>query len=126
YRAINTVGDFACDLTTGPGGADETDDTSRLQQAAEYMLGEVDAADIVGDLALIGIRTDYKIGDLITEISGRTISLNMRDETAGTPRYLQILGLRWVFDAVQETQLMTRPQMVDHLKPIRPDGVLNG
>src|SRR5690606_4398124 len=38
YRAINTVGDFACDLTTGPGGTDETDDTSRLQQAAEYML----------------------------------------------------------------------------------------
>lgn len=80
---------------------DEIDDRPRLatyvRQAGEQEL----PAAVTCWLTLSGLHVDYAIGDLITKVAGRNISLDRNSDQATAPRYLQVRGLRW--NEIQQT-----------------------
>ena len=105
YRTIATTGDLASQLNSGSDPADTRDDTSDLLSLAEQIRADEESARMSGSFGLIGLNLSYWIGDLLTEISGRAISLN-RNSASGTPKYLQVMGVSW-YPQQQRTRLVT-------------------
>ncbi|CAK9016627.1 Uncharacterized protein SCF082_LOCUS13276 [Durusdinium trenchii] len=108
-RQRETSGDFATALTAS---ADEQDDTDALEEFVES-IADKHAAALVDVLPpLEGISLDYRLGDIITEVRGRNISLARTTRDADEPRYLQIVGIHWQNTPEQRTQLIVRPYEV--------------
>ena len=42
-----------------------------------------------------GIRLDFELGQLVTKVDGRNLSLNQNSATNPTKRYLQITGISY-------------------------------
>lgn len=106
YRQIAITGSLASQLNTaGTDPADTRDDTTALTSFAEQIRGDEESARMSGSFGLIGLNLNYWIGDLLTEISGRAISLN-RNSAGGTPKYLQVMGVSW-YPQQQRTRLVT-------------------
>jgi hypothetical protein len=94
---------------------DEVDDRDRLREYVQSAGEQELPAAVSVWLVLSGIHVDYEIGDLITKVSGRNISLDRNSDQATTPRYLQVHGLRWD-DQRQTTTLIvsaTQPPLID-------------
>lgn len=72
--------------------ADEADDSSALQDFVDELSVIEESASLDASLELHGIHFEYKIGDLITKIDGRNISLNRNSPDSENKRYLQITG----------------------------------
>jgi len=72
--------------------ADEADDSSALQDFVDELSVVEESASMDASLELHGIHFEYKIGDLITKIDGRNISLNRNSPDSENKRYLQITG----------------------------------
>lgn len=105
-RARHEYGTLASVLT---GAHDERDDETTMQTFADAVLLQEFAAAVVGPLTLRGILTDYEIGDLITGISGRSISFN-RTSDDENPKYPQVVGIEWSQDGPrQTTRLLLAP-----------------
>lgn len=82
------------------------DDTTKIEAFADATLDREVSGMIDGRYQLIGVRFDYELGDLITKIAGREVSLN-RNATGGTTsKYPQITGIVW-HPQDQVTQLET-------------------
>ncbi|CAK9112384.1 Uncharacterized protein SCF082_LOCUS52103 [Durusdinium trenchii] len=108
-RQRETSGEFASALTAS---ADEQDDTDALEEFVES-IADKHAAALVDVLPpLEGISLDYRLGDIITEVRGRNISLARTTRDADEPRYLQIVGIHWQNTPEQRTQLIVRPYEV--------------
>ncbi len=86
----------------------ERNDATKLQQFVDDVLDIESAAVVGGAFPLFEIRTDYELGNLVTEISGRNISLNRFTNAAGKARYPQITAIEWDFSD-QKTILFTEP-----------------
>ena len=54
----------------------------------------------------------YQIGNLVTKVNGREISLDMASDTAPTPKYPQITGIEYRTDkdGPQTILTLSRPQ----------------
>lgn len=91
------------------GAADTQDDTADLEAFVDAVGTNEQSAQVNAELPLSGIHTEYQIGDLITEIKGRNISLNRNAREATNARYLQIVGIRYVNMPAQHTVITVQP-----------------
>ncbi len=91
-RQVQTTGTYASQLTS-TNGYDEKDDTTAIQTFAEAGRDQEDSARISATFELHGIHPEYQIGQLVTKIEGRNISLNRNSTDQATARYLQIIGI---------------------------------
>jgi hypothetical protein len=98
YRKVTrqTTGPFATryDATNYPHSF-TVDDTSLISVQAEALRNQNHFADVSCEFRLPGWHTEYKIGDLITKIAGREISLNAAPAGASQNRYVQIVERRF-------------------------------
>ena len=60
-------------------------------------------AKIAATFSLPGINLDYEIGDLVTRVKGREISLDRFAETVQEARYLQIMKIIYNFQEQRTT-----------------------
>jgi len=101
FRKRQDAGEFVSTFhlqSSNDNGADERDDTDDIQSYAEAIRDKNDMADMSCEFRLPGLHIEYKIGDLITKIEGREVSLDAASDTASAPRYVQIVERRWEFD----------------------------
>ncbi|MCA9013603.1 MAG: hypothetical protein KDB01_27820, partial [Planctomycetaceae bacterium] len=87
-------------------GADVHDDRAAIIQFSKDILRPMLNAEFDGNFILPGWAhpNEYKIGDLITKINGREISLNQSADF--TPQYMQITGIE--YELSDETGPQTR------------------
>lgn len=91
-RFRHTSGSFASLMT---GAADTKDDGTEAEDYAEKIRDQNHYADVDCEFRLPGWHKEYKIGDLITKVAGREISLDSAPDTAPTQRYVQIVERRF-------------------------------
>lgn len=108
FREVVTTGDYASAINDGTADADTRDDSTALQAFAEYLRSNTQSADMAGRFTLFGIDHTFQIGDLLTKIAGREISLDRNSEAAATPAYLQVVGVEWD-EQRQTTTLVASP-----------------
>lgn len=75
--------------------ADERDDSDAITTYAERLRDQNHYAEIDCEFRLPGWHIEYEIGDLITKIAGREISLDAAPSTAPVARYVQIVERRF-------------------------------
>lgn len=92
------------------GNADERDDTTAIEAFAEKMRVIEDAAMVRGNVILNTLNTSLKIGDVVTDIDGRGISLNRMAKTSATKKYVQIVAIEHDHQR-QKTSLKVAPIM---------------
>lgn len=100
-------------VTTGPFASTAShpitnrDDTTRLEEYAEALLETAKAAQVdTQPVRLPGLRTDYKLADVIEKVDGRNISLSRQAEGATDKEYPQVVARRWInSDGQQWTEL---------------------
>jgi hypothetical protein len=92
-RQVQTTGTWASTIPSS--ATDERDDTDEIQTHAEEIRDRNNGAELDCEVSLPGFHVGfYEIGDLITEIDGREVSLNAASPTDPTPRYPQITEIR--------------------------------
>lgn len=91
-RWRQSSGAYASVLT---GSADERNDSTAIESYAEKIRDQNHYAEIDCEFRLPGWHKEYKIGDLITKVEGREISLDSAPSTAPTRRYVQIVERRF-------------------------------
>lgn len=103
-RALHSSSIFIGDSAT----ADIVDDTINLQAYVETVRGLEDSAELSVSAALEGIdHPEYQIGNLITKVNGRNLSLIRNNATAGVAdRYIQVMGLIYIPQNPQKTELL--------------------
>jgi hypothetical protein len=89
-------GTYASVLT---GDADERTDLTEIEDYAEKIRDQNHFAELDCEFRLPGWYTEYKIGDLITKVAGREISLDGAPESAPSRRYVQIVERRFEMSA---------------------------
>ena len=90
-----TTGPFASILIDDHTTADEVDDSTLIEQQAKAIRDQNHFADVSAEFRLPGWHVEYKIGDLITKVAGREISLNAAPSGASENRYVQIVERRF-------------------------------
>ncbi|MES2793203.1 MAG: hypothetical protein V4719_26575 [Planctomycetota bacterium] len=88
--------------------ADEAYDLIQLQAYVEQVRGLEDAADLSCSATLEGIdHPEYQIGDLITKVNGRNLTLSRNNPTLGVDeRYLQVVGITYDLKDSQRMELL--------------------
>lgn len=110
---------------TIPTGADteERDDAALITTFAEHVRDAEKSAEIRAEAVLWNADTEYALGDLITELEGRGIDLNLNDPTGLETRYLQVTEKVYVrIAAGQDTLLRATPQQVPPYYFRKPEG----
>lgn len=88
-------GPYRSALIDSGNDADERDDTTQAQSYAEQLRDQNHYAEVDGEYRLPGYHTSYyQIGDLLTKVAGREISLDAAPAGAPDPRYPQIMEIR--------------------------------
>lgn len=97
FRRIQrqTTGPFASVLIDDHTTADEVDDSTLIEEQAKAIRNQNHFADVSAEFRLPGWHVEYKIGDLITKVAGREISLNAAPAGASVNRYVQIVERRF-------------------------------
>lgn len=91
-RFRNSSAPFASVLS---GEADERNDLSEAEDYAEKIRDQNHYADMNCEFRLPGWHLQYAIGDLITKVAGREISIDAAPSTAPVRRYVQIVERRY-------------------------------
>lgn len=89
------TGPFASILIDNHTTADEVDDAALIEEQAKALRDQNHFADVTAEFRLPGWHTEYKIGDLLTKVAGREISLNAAPSGASENRYVQIVERRF-------------------------------
>jgi len=95
-RWRQSSGTYASVLT---GSADERNDSTAIEDYAEKIRDQNHYAEIDCEFRLPGWHKEYKIGDLITKVAGREISLDSAPSAAPAQRYVQIVERRFEMSA---------------------------
>jgi hypothetical protein len=91
-RYRHSTGALASVLT---GTADERNDLSEAEEYAEKIRDQNHYADVTCEFRLPGWHLQYEIGDLITKVAGREITIDAAPSTAPVRRYVQIVERRY-------------------------------
>lgn len=102
YHFKQLSGEFRSELS---GAADTQDDSAAIQAFAEETRDRQDSALLSCQFTLPGIHLEYKIGDLITAINGRAISLDAASSSAPASRYPQVIQREISFEGGPRTVL---------------------
>lgn len=81
-----------------PSNDPSRDDSAELGKYMDQVNSKTDAAVLSCSLILDGIVTAYRIGDLITKIAGRNISLRTNTTDVDEPQYPQVVGITYLPD----------------------------
>lgn len=92
YRDIVAITPFTSVLAGSP-SSDERDDTTEIEAFAEKLRVVEDAAITRGQITLNTLNLALKVGQTISEIAGRNVSLNRMSKTSKLKKYLQILSV---------------------------------
>ena len=92
-RRVQTTGPYASQLAGNSNGSYAKDDTTAIQEFAVATRNQEDSARLTANFTLHGLHPEYEIGQMITRIDGRNISLNRNAPDQATARYLQIVGI---------------------------------
>jgi len=86
----------------------EIDDTRELEAYLEHVRNWDDSAEVSCSVTLDAIdHHEYGLGDLVTDVEGRNLSLDANSASAATARFLQIVGLNFELQgATQKTELI--------------------
>jgi hypothetical protein len=76
------------------GDADTVDDESKMEGLLLDMRKNCQTLPVFGAVTLFGLNFDYKVGDVITEITGRTTDFMVLN-SGGRQYYPQITGITW-------------------------------
>lgn len=92
-RGVHSSSVFIADIAS----ADVTNDQIPLQAYVAAVRGVEDSAELSCSVTLEGWdHPEYQIGDLVTRVAGRNISLVRNNKSLGvTERYLQIMGITY-------------------------------
>ncbi len=104
-RQIQADGDFASVITDA---GDERDDTEALQDYIDSIAEEAALTDIAAEITLFGLHLtdEYELGDIITKLEGREISLN-RKAGEGAGKYVQIVGISYLNETGRQATVLT-------------------
>lgn len=80
-------------ILLGTADSKENDDTTFIGNYANYLRAVEDAAVMRGQVTLNTLNLALKVGQTVTEISGRNVSLNRMSKTSKTKKYMQILSV---------------------------------
>ena len=94
-RYRSTSGPYESKLNTSGSVADEQDDQTVMDAYAEAIRNQNHFAEVDCEFRLPGWHTYYEIGDVITKIAGREISLNAAPSGSSVQRYVQIVERRF-------------------------------
>ena len=94
-RWRQTTGTYQSKLNTTGSTADTQDDQTALDAYAVAMRNQNHFAEVDCEFRLPGWHTYYQIGDVITKIAGREISLNAAPVGSTVQRYVQIVERRF-------------------------------
>lgn len=101
YRFRNIAGTYQSVLT---GSADTKDHSTEISDFAEAIRDQNQYAEVDCEFKLPGWHLEYEIGDLITKINGREISLDAAPASAPVNRYVQIVERRFEMSATSGPQ----------------------
>ena len=73
-------------------------DDPAIETYAEALADVEESADLVAAINLYYISFGYQIGDLITRLAGKNISLNRNSDSNSVKRYMQISAIDWDFE----------------------------
>jgi len=104
-RALHPLSKFFPALFSGTVKADIVDGRTALQTFALDLRDTWDQAACSGTLQLEGLDVDIKIGDVITGITGRTVSFNTTMAAGGEGRYPQVVGI--TLDVQEQRTIVT-------------------
>lgn len=110
-RVIQIDGDHASALDGVP-SSDARDDSAALIEFADKMRGIEDAAIVRGTITMFGLHPQMKVGQTLSSIQGRNVSLNRLAREAVEKKYLQIVGITHYFEK-QATVLKVAPILED-------------
>jgi hypothetical protein len=94
-RWRQTTGTYQSKLNTTGSTADEQNDQTALDAYAVKLRDQNHFAEVDCEFRLPGWHTYYQIGDVITKIAGREISLNGAPTGSTVQRYVQIVERRF-------------------------------
>jgi hypothetical protein len=94
-RWRQTTGTYQSKLNTTGSTADEQNDQTALDAYAVKLRDQNHFAEVDCEFRLPGWHTYYQIGDVITKIAGREISLNAAPSGSSVQRYVQIVERRF-------------------------------
>jgi len=97
-RAIVVAGDYASVGVGSSTNADTRDDTGAIAAYAESLRDQSGHAEVDCQLTMPGIHLHYKIGDLITNIEGREVSLNAASTASPADVFPQVTKRTFRFD----------------------------
>lgn len=91
------------------------DDTSLAMAHAVGLRGKTEFPPVAGSVTIPFITDYYQLGDRISQINGRNISLqsNVGASTGEAPNYPFVVGLDWVLQPHQETHLTLSDHRAD-------------
>lgn len=94
--------------------ADQANDLAALTDYATWLQEVFDVADAGGHLVVEGLDNGvYQLGDLITTINGRNISLNAQSAASGQVRAPQVVGIS--YDAQNQRRTLILETMRDRV-----------
>lgn len=113
WRYVDSNSEFSKDVQSGKKKAIQDDDTDKLGNYCDQIRDSWDMAAMSGPFTVEGIDDfrqppAYAIGQSVTTINGRNISLNTRSQKARTPAYPQICGLTYHFQSQRTTIQLER------------------
>lgn len=110
YAQIQGTGPHASVLEQ-PYGSAEVLDVTQPDAYIQKIRDREQSAAVTASIELFGLHYNYQIGDVLTKIAGRNISLDRNAEEAEQSAYLQIMGIRWL-PQEQKTEILTAPTEV--------------
>lgn len=111
WRVVAATSVFAAKIATGALEADAADDTLDLEAYADWLQETFDLADCSGRCVVEGLDTIgsggvYDLGQLITGVNGRAISLNAQSASSGEIRFPQIVAIDYDCQRQRRTLLL--------------------
>lgn len=89
------TGPFTSVLIADHATSETVDNSTEIEEQAKAIRDQNHFADVTAEFRLPGWHVEYKIGDLVTKVAGREISLNAAPAGASENRYVQIVERRF-------------------------------
>lgn len=110
WRTVGATSQFQSDVQAKTRKSLERDDRAAIQAYAEDLREQFDVAAVNGQVTLEGTdHTNYKLGDLVTGISGRNISFS-GSPLAGGLQFPQIAAIGYDVQRQRTTIALERPR----------------
>lgn len=108
WRVVAPTSRYYANVESGDLEADVADDAAALAEYADWLQQTFDLADVSGHCVIEGLDTQgaggvYDLGQLVTSINGRNISLNAQSIASGEIRFPQIVAIDYDCQAQRRT-----------------------